>query len=258
MKKSVFITGGSRGIGAGIVRKFASEGWMVAFTYCENKEAADNLVRELSEGTVGKSDGQSESSIIAFQLDLERDDAYDELVRIEQEARTYFGIQSFDAVVANAGIALYGTLLDTSPEEVRDIIKINLEGAIYTTKAFIPRMIQERRGSVILMSSIWGIKGSSCETIYSATKSGLIGFGTGLTHEIGPSGIRINMIAPGVIDTDMNKRCSKEELKALTEITAMRRLGQPEDVAEMAYFLASDKASFISGQVVRVDGGIII
>ena len=243
MGKTVFITGGSRGIGAACVRKFASEGWSVAFTYANQKDAAQELMKDFGE-----------SKVLPLKLSLP-----DDIVNIEgimKEARTYFGVSAFDALVVNAGISKSGTLDRMDEASIGDLLDVNLKGAIFTVKSAIPEMIREKKGSIVLLSSIWGEKGASCESIYSASKAGIIGFGKSMAQELAPSGIRVNMVSPGVIDTDMNAGYSPDEKEELIRQTPLGKIGDPKEVANGVFFLASDDASFITGQNLLIDGGI--
>ena len=244
-EKSVFITGGSRGIGAACVRLFASSGWKVAFTYNKERGYAEDLAGEFDR-----------ERVVALQLDLT--EGYDEVSEKVRDASIYLGVDSFDSVIVNAGVSRSGIISDMSQGDINHLLIVNLRGAIHTAKAVVPAMVKKGSGSIVFMSSIWGIKGASCESVYSATKGGIIAFGKSLAQELGPSGIRVNVIAPGVIDTDMNRGYSVEEIMELTERTPLGRIGLPEEVAKTALFLSSDDASFITGQVLTVDGGIAI
>ncbi len=279
-QRSVFITGGSRGIGASCVRKFAGEGWNVAFTYNENKALADELVSELiaelpnltdelpdwqeaeladveSAREQSASESKAKSRIFSSQLDVTD---FDRIGHIYNEGLKYLGIDSFDAVIVNAGVSKSGTVDAMSLEDIDYVIDANLKGAIHTAIAAYPSLVSAKSGSMVFISSmLGGSMGASCETVYAATKAGIEGFGRSLAAELGPSNIRVNMIAPGVIDTDMNKVFSEEELKDLSDATPLGRLGSPNEVAEAVYFLADcEKSSFITGQVLMVDGGFTI
>ena len=254
MKKSVFITGGSRGIGAACVKKFAEEGWNVAFTYKEQEEAASRVLRD-AEASSG------DGLCVSMQVDLtpsESHDVYDNVASAIKNAKTYFGIKAFDTVICNAGIGISKIITDMGAEEVEELIGINLTGSILTAKAALPDMLSEKCGNIIIMSSILGRRAGSCEAVYSASKAGLIGFGRSLAAEVGPSGIRVNVIAPGVIDTDMCANFDEETRALLRGETPLDRLGVAEDIAGMALFLSSDDASFITGQVIGIDGGFKI
>lgn len=250
MSKTAFITGGSRGIGRACVKRFAEAGYSIAFTYNEREDAAFDLRDEI----VSRS---SEESVLAIKLDFDAEDFSARLKESMEAAKTYFGIKSFDVLILNAGTWTGGLLRDMAPSDIDRLLNVNLRSQIYAAKEFSTGMIEAGGGSIVIISSIWGLTGASCESVYSATKAGLIGFGKSLAQELGPAGVRVNMIAPGVIDTDMNSGYSEEEMQALAENTPLRRIGRPEDVASAAFFLSSDEAGFITGQVLGVDGGII-
>lgn len=241
MKKSVFITGGSRGIGAACVRKFSASGYMTAFTYRSDSNAANRLAEE-----TGALALKADSSV--------RDEVFDAV----KQARTYFGLAAFDVLISNAGIAISCLITDMDESSVDELIGVNLKGAIFASQAVLPSMISEKCGSIILISSIWGKRAASCESVYAASKAGIIGFARSLAAEVGPSGIRVNVIGPGVIDTDMNSCYSSEEMDALKADTPLQRIGSPDDVADAAFFLAGEQSSFITGQVIGVDGGFAV
>lgn len=270
MKKSVFITGGSRGIGAACVKKFAEAGWNVAFTYKEQEEAASRVLKEaeaagdglalsmqLDLTPVGCAGAAADASDVPAGSTAVRS-VYEDIASAIKNARTYFGIKSFDVVICNAGIGVSSLVTDMYADEVEELIGINLTGSILTAKAALADMIPEKRGNIIIMSSILGRRAGSCEAVYSASKAGLIGFGRSLAAEVGPSGIRVNVIAPGVIDTDMCANFDEEAREMLCGETPLGRFGTAEEIANLAYFIAGDEASFITGQVIGADGGFKI
>ena len=259
MRKTVLITGGSRGIGAACVRKFAQEGWNVVFTYNTNAEAAEGVRREAIE-SIAKTNGadDAEERVISFPLDLRAESSAERLDEILRNAKTYFGVPSVDCCICNAGVSKSGTISQIAGEDIEELISVNLNGALFTAKAVASDMISKREGSIILISSMWGERAASCETVYSATKAGLIGFGKSLASELGPSGVRVNVVSPGLIDTDMNKGYSQDELNEIINKTPLGRIGTPEDVAKGVFFLASQDASFITGQVLGIDGGLTL
>ena len=221
MSHRVLITGASRGIGAATARLFAQEGWDVALNYNQSRAEAEALAAELSGLGV---------KAVPIQADVADPEQAERLVR---EAEAALG--PLDAVVCNAGTALVPQLFtDTTVRQWRNLMDI------------------------VTVSSMWGVTGGACEAPYSAAKAGVIGLTKALAKELGPSNIRVNCVAPGVIDTSMNDHLSPKELAVLGEEAALCRIGQPREVAEAICFLASERASFITGQVLSVDGGVIV
>ena len=242
---NVLITGASRGIGAATAGIFAQEGWDVALNYNRGRPEALALSAALSGLGI---------RALPVQADVSRPE---EARRLVQEAETALG--PLDAIVCNAGIALPQRLLaDTTPEEWRELLSTDLDGVFYTLKAAIPGLVRRQRGAIVTVSSMWGVTGGSCEVPYSAAKAGVIGLTRALAKELGPSHIRVNCVAPGVVDTAMNGHLTRSELAALGEETPLCRIGRPEEIAQAILFLASERASYITGQVLRVDGGMII
>ena len=235
----VIVTGGSRGIGAECVRCFAARGDSVAFIY----KSSDFEAKELA----------SKTGAIAVKGDLS---ANGEAVAAIDAAILALG--GVDVLVNNAGVSKISLFTDMTENEVRELVSTNLESAMIASKAAIPTMVRQKKGFIVNVSSMWGVTGASCEVVYSATKAGLIGFTKALAKELGPSGITVNCVAPGVIATEMNSALDKETLDALCEETPIGRIGSARDVAESILFLASDKASFITGEVLNVNGGLVI
>ncbi len=237
--KTVLITGGSRGIGKAMVKAFNNAGYNVAFTYNNSKDMADLLANETGAMAI-HADSRVESDVCtAVEAVLAR-----------------FG--RIDCLINNAAISQFSLFTDISLDTWNDMLSVNLTGAFLYSKAVIPDMLSRKKGRIINITSMWGIVGSSCEVHYSAAKAGLIGMTKALAKELGPSGITVNAIAPGVIDTDMNKALSDEDIDALKNDTPLMRIGDADDVAGAALFLASDNSSFITGDVINVSGGYII
>ena len=245
MKGVVLITGASRGIGAACARLFAKEGWAVGVNYCSSRAAAEELVEEiLSQG--GKA--------AALPGDVSDPAQASELVEGAQRL-----LGPVDVLVCNAGVALPQQLLtDTTDEQWRRVMGVDLDGVFYTVRAAVPGMVRRQKGSIITVSSMWGVTGGSCEVAYSAAKAGVIGLTRALAKELGPSGIRVNCVAPGVIDTEMNGALDEQTMEALAEETPLGRIGRGEDVARSILFLAGEESSFITGQVLQTNGGIVI
>ena len=228
----VLITGGSRGIGAAAVRVFARAGYEVSFIYEKSAEAAAALAAETGARAI-------------------RCDAAD----TEAVAAAVASLPPVDVLVNNAGISHVGLISQISPEEWDRLFAVNVKSIYNTVRAVLPAMLQRQAGAVVNVSSMWGQAGASCEAAYSATKGAVIALTQALARELGPSGIRVNAVSPGVIDTDMNAHLSEEDKQALAEDTPLGRIGTPEEAAKAILFLA--KASFITGQNLPVNGGYL-
>ena len=244
MKPSVLITGASRGIGAACARRFAAAGYAVAINYHRGQREALALA-----GEINAAGGQA----IALQADVGDSAAVARMVDNVLE-----NFCQLDILVCNAGVARQGLLTDFSDQDWRDIFQVNVDGVFYCCRAVLPHFIHRKAGRIITLSSMWGVTGGACEVPYSASKAAVIGLTRALAKELGPSGITVNCVAPGVIDTDMNAHLTAEDLDALREETPLGTIGRPEDVAESVFFLASPAASFITGQVLSPNGGICI
>lgn len=242
--KTVLITGGSRGIGRAAAYAFAGAGYGVAVNYNNSAEKAAGLCRELEKFSV---------KALPFKADVSDKRAVEKMcAEIEKS------MGGIDVLVNNAGIAEQALFTDITEEMWDRMFAVNVKGAYNCTQAVLPRMIREKCGRIVNISSMWGISGASCEVHYSASKAALIGFTKALAKEVGLSGITVNCVAPGVISTDMNGSLTPEVLAELKEETPLNRLGTPEDAANAILFLASEKAAFITGQILSVDGGFIL
>ena len=239
---NVLITGGSRGIGAAAVRAFAAQGANVAFTYHTNQAAAAALVQELSPACV-----------TAIPCDAANPAQVREAVR---QAETAIG--PLTVLVCNAGIAQSKLFTELTDEDWRRMMGVDLDGPFYFSRAVLPGMIRRKYGRILFVSSMWGQTGGSCEVHYSAAKAGVIGLCKALAKEEGPSGITVNCVAPGVIDTDMMACYTPEDKAALAEETPVGRLGTAEEIARTLVFLAGEDAGYITGQVIGQNGGLVI
>ena len=244
MGRTVLITGASRGIGRAAAVSFAKNGFNIAVNYRKEADKANILVSELKNYGVKAAE---------YRADVADKSAVNEMFR-----RAEAELGEITVLVNNAGIAEQALFTDISEEMWDRMFDVNVKGAYNCTQAALPAMIHEKYGRIVNVSSMWGIAGASCEVHYSASKAALIGFTKALAKEVGLSGITVNCIAPGVIGTDMNSAIPKEIMETLKSDTPLNRIGTPEDAAEAIFFLASDKAGFITGQVLSVDGGFIL
>lgn len=238
------ITGASGGIGSAISRKLASMGFDIAVHYHRSQKDAMLLCREIEERF-----GVSASAIQADLSDREQ---------VKQLAEKALAIGTVDVLVNNAGLSYRELFQFTEENRVNDVLSVNLTSAMLLTKLIVPGMIARHDGRIINISSMWGVSGGSCEVHYSAAKAGLIGFTKALAKEVGPSGITVNCIAPGLIDTKMNDELDEQAKEEVVAETPMARIGLPEDVAAAVGFFAGKDASFITGQTLCVDGGITV
>ncbi len=235
MSRNVVITGGARGIGAAAVRRFAAGGDRVFFLYEKRTAEAEALAKE--------------TGAVALQAD----------VASEASVRAAFAaIPAVDVLVNNAGIAYYGLLDQMTVQQWERLMAVNVGGVFHCIRAALPSMLPAHRGVILNLASMWGQTGASCEAAYSASKGAVIALTKAMAKELGPSNIRVNAVSPGVIATDMIANLSPQELAALAEDTPLGRVGCPEDVAQALWFLASEEASFITGQVLPVNGGFVI
>ncbi|MBE6972315.1 MAG: SDR family oxidoreductase [Ruminococcaceae bacterium] len=242
---TVLITGASRGIGAATARLFAQKGWDVAVNYNKSEQAARELVRELSALGV---------RACAIRADVSDPAQATELV--EQTVRELGGL---NALVCNAGIALPQQLLtDTTDEQWRSVFAANVDGMFYTVRAAVPHFVRKKAGHIVTVSSVWGMTGGSCEVAYSAAKGAVVAMTKALAKELGPSGITVNCVAPGVIATDMNAHLDGDSLESLRQEIPLERIGTPEDVARSILFLSDGENTYTTGQVLQPNGGIFI
>ncbi|WP_317320347.1 elongation factor P 5-aminopentanone reductase [Subdoligranulum variabile] len=246
MKKNVLITGGSRGIGAAAVLAFARAGYQVAFTWNNHASAAEQVLAQAQQMAPN-------SRFLALRADAA--DAAQVATAVRRAEQELGGLQ---VLVCNAGIAQQKLFTDTTDEDWRRIMGVDLDGAFYACRAVLPGMIHQKYGRILLVSSMWGQTGGSCEVAYSAAKAGLIGLGKALAKEEGPSGITVNIVAPGVIDTDMMAGFTDEDRAVLAEDTPVGRLGTPEEIARTLVFLADEASGYITGQVIGQNGGLVI
>ncbi len=245
MKKIAFVTGSSRGIGRAVACRLAREGYAVAIHYLQAEDCARSLLdRLLGEGR--------QAAVV--QADVADREAVTAAIRRAEEALG----GPVSLLVNNAGIAEQHLFQDIPPAFWRRIFAVNVDGAYHTIQAVLPGMLHEKRGCIVNISSIWGQRGASCEAAYSATKAALIGLTRSLAMELALSNIRVNCVAPGVIRTDMVQVLGEDTLRSLAEETPLGRLGTPEDIANAVAFLADDRASFLTGQVLTADGGFIV
>ena len=236
--KSVLITGGSRGIGKAMVELFSRSGYKVAFTYKNSEKEAASL--------------QDKTGALAIRADSESERDIELAVRAATEENG-----PIDVLINNAAVSSVSLITDVSLEEWNRIMNTSVTGAFLYSKGVLSQMINKKWGRIINITSMWGIVGASCEVHYSTAKAALIGFTKALAKEVGPSGITVNAIAPGVVRTDMNSAFSDEDINALCDETPLGRIAEPEEIAKAALYLASDDASFITGDVLNISGGFI-
>ncbi|MBE6785638.1 MAG: SDR family oxidoreductase [Ruminococcaceae bacterium] len=243
MKKTAVITGASGGIGKAICYALARDGYNIILHYNKNKAEAEKTALQLK-NTYG-------TEVFILGEDLSADEG-GRLLGEKIKSVT----NGVDVLVNNAGLSLVGVFQCLDSESVRRLLNVNLANAMSLTAELLPLMINKKSGSIINISSVWGVVGGSCEVHYSASKAGLIGFTRALAKEAGASGIRVNCIAPGFIETAMNARFDEEAVRGVVEETPLCRTGSPEDVAELVSFLAGEKSGFITGQTIGIDGGL--
>ena len=244
MKQVALVTGSSRGIGRGIALQLAREGWDICVNYIQHREAAEEVVSQIR--TLGR-------NAIAVQADVADSQAVFSMVKTAEAE-----LGPISLLVNNAGVAGQALFQDITDEMWDRYMGVNLGGARNTIRAVLPHMLHEKAGCIVNISSMWGLRGASCEVAYACTKAALIALTRSLALELAPSHIRVNCVAPGVIKTDMVQVLGQDILKELEEQTPLGRLGTPADIAHAVAFFASEKASFITGQVLTADGGFIV
>lgn len=243
--KTALITGGSGGIGSALCVAFAQAGYAVVINYSKSQEKAEKLANILSDSY--------SVPVLAVKGDVSDYESVEEMFSIIEE--NFGGV---DVLVNNAGISAQQLITDVTTEQWKSMIGTNLDGVFYCSKKALPYMISKKQGVIVNISSMWGQVGASCEVAYSTAKAGVIGFTKALAKEVAPSGIRVNCVAPGVVMTDMLSCFDENTLDELKEETPLGKLGTPKDIADAVAFLASDKAQFITGQVMGVNGGFVI
>lgn len=238
---TVLITGASKGIGAAIAERFAQVGMNVVIHYGKSHEEANEVARRcMSHG----------ANVLTITADLkERED----IVRMCEKLQVHRMMP--DILVNNAGISHYGLLSDVTEEIWDDVISTNLKSVFLCTQAFMPHMITQRWGRIINISSVWGITGSSCEVLYSTSKGGVNAFTKALAKELAPSGITVNAVAPGAVDTSMLSHLQADEVRMLEDEIPAGRLAQPDEISSLVYFLALPESGYINGQVISPNGG---
>ena len=244
MRKSVIITGASRGIGKACALIFAENGYDLLLCYQSREEEAKAVAKEAEAFGVRAK---------VFQMNME---SLSDCRRTVAKAMMEFG--GIDALVCNAGISLPVLFTQTTEEEYDRVFSVNTKGVFFLSQAAAKEMISAGQGAIVNVSSMWGVAGASGEVAYSASKAAVIGLTKALAKELAPSGIRVNCVAPGVTDTEMNACYDEDAMAALSERTPLGRIADPREIAEAIFFLASEKASFITGQTLGVDGGFVI
>jgi Dehydrogenases with different specificities (related to short-chain alcohol dehydrogenases) len=239
--RTALVTGGSRGIGAAVARTFAAHGLNVVIHYMQSHEAAAETASECA-----KLGGR----VYTIAADL-RSREQIQLMKERLESENLMP----DILVNNAGVAHYGMLADVTEEIWDDVMDVNLKGMFLVTQAFMGRMVSQRFGRIINVSSVWGLTGASCEVLYSTAKGGMNAFTKALAKELAPSGVTVNAVAPGVVDTAMIRHLSEEERKALMEEIPVGRFAEPDEIASLVYFLSKPESGYITGQIISPNGG---
>jgi len=241
--KVAIVTGASRGIGKGIAIELAKAGVCVVINYKNNDEAAKETLDEIRK-------------LGAYALII-KGDVSDYAFSKTMVKNTIDKLGKIDILINNAGISKVGLFMDATPQEWDNILNVNLKGAINCSHSVVKEMISQKGGSIINISSMWGEVGASCEVIYSASKGAINAFTKALAKELAPSNVRVNAIAPGVIDTEMNKWLTNDERKSLVSEIPMMKFGEVSDIGKLVTFLASENSKYITGQVITIDGGFL-
>ena len=244
MKKTVVITGASKGIGAATAILFARKDYNVVLNYNESYQTANLLASSLS---------RQGYSVMPFKANVTNRLETDLMMK---EAKYKFG--SIDVLINNAGVSSTGLITDIDDFDVDKIFDVNLKGVYNCCRSVVPYLVEQKAGKIINISSMWGQVGASCEVAYSAAKAGVIGLTKALAKELAPSGITVNSIAPGLIETTMNSNISVEDLDAFVEEIPLGRMGNPDEIAAAALYLSSNAADYITGQVLSINGGYVI
>ncbi|MDR6552752.1 elongation factor P 5-aminopentanone reductase [Paenibacillus qinlingensis] len=240
-EQTVLITGASRGIGAAIAQRFAAVGMQIVIHYRDSHEAANEIARScMKQG----------ATVMTVSADIQ---SHEQILKMKDKLAQMNMIP--DIIVNNAGISHYGMLSDVTEEDWDRVMNVNLKGSFLCTQAFMAAMVQQKYGRIINVSSIWGISGASCEVLYSTAKGGLNAFTKALAKELAPSGVTVNAVAPGAVQTDMMAGFQAEELDAITNEIPVGRLASPHEVASLVYFLALPESGYITGQIISPNGG---
>lgn len=239
---TVLVTGASRGIGSAIAERFASVGMNIVIHYLQSHESANEVARRCLRAGA--------SNVLTVTADLR---SKEQLLRMQEKMEKH-GFYP-DIVVNNAGIAHYGLLSDVTEEEWDDVMSVNLKGMFLCTQQFMPFMIAQKYGRIINVSSVWGISGASCEVVYSTAKGGMNAFTKALAKELAPSGVTVNAVAPGAVDTVMLNHLDADEKSALEQEIPAGRLAQPDEIASLVYFIALPESGYITGQIISPNGG---
>lgn len=240
--KTVIVTGGSRGIGAAIVKKLAKENYNVILNYNNSEEAAEKIKKELEEQNI---------KIEIYKADVSNKEEVKKMVQFTLEK-----YKNIDVLINNAGIDQIKPFMDITEEDWNKIIQVNLNSVFYCCQEVLQNMIHNKKGCIINISSIWGRIGASCEVHYSASKAAIDGLTKALAKEMGPSNIRVNSIAPGIIETDMNNELTKEDLNEIVSQIPLGRIAKPDEIVKSVKWLIDDE--YVTGQIISVDGGWII